>query len=243
MSKPFTKEQNAWLVDNFRNYSNYAELTSGFNEKFGTNYTWAKTGYYPIERRCRRMGLKRYETEYGFNEEEDAWLKEYAPRFSSGWLSKNIVFVSGRNHSSEAIKMHVREWLGIRKGNGGIREDTVQTYKKSIGSITSWGSSQTRIKIHDTGDDRIDWYPYGRYVYENHYNVKLPSNVQIIHLDGDNTNFDIKNLCAVTHQEHAILSANDWHSCGEITRTASVWARLYILMKNDEKRHTAIESQ
>ena len=228
MSKPFTEEQNNWLVENFG--CSYKELTEKFNEKFGTNYRWTREGYNPIERRCRRIGLSRHKTSYGFTPEEDAWLMENAERFSSGWLSRNIEKVSGRKHSAEAIKMHVREWLGIHKGCGGIREDTVQTYKKPLGSICSWGK-QARIKIYDTGDDKVDWYPYGRYLYEQHYGIKLPSEYQVVHLDGDKTNFDIENLCAVSHSEHAILSINKWHGKGEITKTAISYARLRLLLK------------
>ena len=233
MSKPFTDEQNQWLSENISRHSSYSDLTDAFNERFGTNHKWSRRGYSPIERRCTRMGLRRSENAYGFTEEEDGWLKEYATRFSSNWLSKNIVSISGRSHSPEAIKMHVREWLGIQKGNGGIREDTVQTYKKPLGSICSWGTKKARIKIQDTGDDKKDWYPYGKHVYEKHYGVKLPKGVQIIHLDGDCTNNDIRNLCAVTHQEHAILTANGWHSSGEITRCGAVWAKLSLLIKDD----------
>lgn len=231
MSKPFTAEQNRWLTDNISKYANYAELTIGFNNQFGTNYKWTRDGYNPIERRCTRMGLRRYSTNYGFTKEEDAWLKEYAPRFSSKWLSDNIVQVSGRKHSVEAIKMHVREWLDIHKGNGGVREDTIQTYKKPLGSICSWGRRHTRIKLYDTGDDKKDWYPYGRYLYEQYYNIKLPQEYQVIFLDGDCTNFDIKNLCPVNHREHAILTVNGWHSSGQITKTGAMWARLALLLE------------
>lgn len=231
MSKPFTEEQNQWLADNLPNCSCYAELTTDFNQKFGTNYIWTRDGYNPIERRCKRIGLSKNKTDYGFTEEEDAWLREYAPRFSCKWLAENIVSVSGRKHSWKGIQVHTRNWLGIKKGNGGIREDTVQTCKKPIGSIASWGK-QCRIKLQDTGDDKKDWYPYGRYVYEQHYGIKLPKEYQVIHLDGDKTNFEINNLYPVTHREHAILTANGWHSSGEITRTGAVWAKLSTLMKD-----------
>ena len=231
MSKPFTDEQNNWLIDNYFKYSSYGDLTDAFNKQFNTNYTWTRNDYSPIERRCRRMGLKRYSTNYGFTKEEDAWLEEYAPRFSNKWLSQNISSVCNRSHSEDAIKYHIRENLNIHKGNGGVREDTVQTYKKPLGSLCSWGKRRTRIKLYDTGDDSKDWYPYGRYIYEQHYGVKLPSNYQVIFLDGDYTNFEIKNLYAVNHSEHAILTANGWHSSGQITRTGAMWAKLAILTK------------
>lgn len=234
--KYFTDEQTKWLVDNFYAYKNYRELTNAFNEKFETNYIWAKNKYSPVERKCTRMGLSRKGTSYGFTPEEDAWLMEFAERYSSKWLSNHIEAVSGRKHSPEAIKMHVREWLDIHKGNGGVREDTVQTYKRPIGSICSQNSNHaTRIKIRDTGDEKKDWYPYGRYIWEQYYGVKLPSNVQIIHVDGNNKNFDISNLYPVTHQEHAILTANRWHSKGEITKTGIAYAKLIMEMKGVRK--------
>ena len=225
----FTEEQMQWLKDNYG--CTYKELTDRFNEKFGTNYIWSREEYSPIERLCKRMGLSRYNTNYGYTAEEDEWLKEYAPRFSNAWLSENIESVSGRKHSEDSIKIHIREWLDIRKGNGGIREDTIQTYKKPIGSICSWGNTQVRIKIQDTGDDKKDWYPYGRYVYEQYYGIKLPKDVQVIHLDGDNINFDISNLEPVTRSEHITLGKNGWHCKGEITRTGIKYAKLKNILK------------
>lgn len=229
MSKPFTEEQNKWLKDNFG--CSYKELTDKFNAKFGTNYKWTREGYNPVERRCKKMGLSRYNTSYGFTKEEDDWLRKYAPKYSSNWLSKNITNISGKKHSAEAIKMHVREWLDIHKGNGGVREDTVQTYKKPLGSICSWGTNRSRIKIQDTGDDKKDWYPYGRYIYEQYYGVKLSKDVQVIHLDGDNTNYAINNLEPVTRSEHIILGRNGWHCKSEITRTGIKYAKLKNVLK------------
>ena len=48
----------------------------------------------------------------------------------------------------------------------------------------------------------------------------------MIHLDGDNTNYDINNLEPVTRSEHIILGRNDWHGKGEITRTGIKYAKL-----------------
>ena len=228
--KGFTEEQKEWLRNNVG--CKYEELTKKFNAKFGTNYQYEVRGYSPIERLCYRMGLNRYVTNYGYTDAENEWLLKYGARYSNHWLSEHIETISGYKHSEDSIKFHLRENLNIRKGSGGIREDTIQTYKRPIGSICSWkGRATTRIKLRDTGDEKIDWYPYGRYVYEQYYGVKLPSNLQVIHLDGNKTNFDIENLCAVSHEEHAILAINDWHGKGEITRTAIEYAKLRILLR------------
>lgn len=229
MTKPFTAEQCQWLIDNYG--CTYRELTERFNKRFGTSFQYTREGYSPIERKCKRMGLSRSANAYGFTPEEDDWLREYAARYSSQWLADHITDVSGRKHSAEAIKMHVREWLDIHKGNGGIREDTVQTYKRPLGSICSWGEHCPRIKVRDTGDDKKDWQPLTRYMYEKYHGQKLPNGTQVIFADGDTTNFREDNLVAITHAEHAIMSAYRWHGKGEITRAGASCARLQMTLK------------
>lgn len=41
-----------------------------------------------------------------------------------------------------------------------------------------------------------------RRIYEDHYNVRLPTNIEIHHIDGNHSNNDITNLMPVTIQEH-----------------------------------------
>lgn len=230
MSKPFTDEQNEWLI---RNYGcSYKELTEKFNERFGTNYEWTRNGYSPIERRCKRMGLRRTENAYGYTDKENEWIKANAREHSCTWLSRNIESVSGRKHSPESIKYHARENLGIHKGPGCFFEES-KTYKRPIGSVGSWGG-KARIKINDTGDDKKDWYPYRRYIYEQHHGIKLPKDVQVIALDGDDNNNEISNLCPVRHKENAILAINKWHGKGEITRTAVMYAQLSNALREQE---------
>ena len=53
--RSFSEEQIQWLKDNYG--CTYKELTDRFNERFGTNYTWSRDKYSPIERLCKRMGF------------------------------------------------------------------------------------------------------------------------------------------------------------------------------------------
>lgn len=226
----FSKEEEQWLIDNFEDHS-YKELTDMFNEKFGTDYQWSRDIYPPIERKCRKLGLKKNKS-YGFTEEEDIFIKQHASKYSNSWMAKRLEELFGRKHTEEALKMHSREWLGINKKNGWKGEDYICPTKRPVGSICSWGGSRCRIKILDTGDAKVDWYPYGRYIYENHHGVKLPEDYQVIHLDGDQTNFEISNLEAVNHREHAILTANNWHGKEEVTRTGIAYAKLILALKD-----------
>lgn len=56
-------------------------------------------------------------------------------------------------------------------------------------------------------DDRTDNYQlYARYIYEQHYGVKLNTDDLIVHLDGDSLNDDIDNLFLVKNTENGTLN-------------------------------------
>ena len=54
-----------------------------------------------------------------------------------------------------------------------------------------------------------------RRIYEDHYNIILPSNIEIHHIDGNHNNNDISNLIAVTWKEHYEIhyAQGDWAAC------------------------------
>ena len=53
--------------------------------------------------------------------------------------------------------------------------------------------------------DKNKWVYKQRYIYEKYHNVKLTNNDFIIFLDGDRTNFKIKNLKLLNRQEASYL--------------------------------------
>ena len=54
-----------------------------------------------------------------------------------------------------------------------------------------------------------------RRIYEDYYNVRLPSDVEIHHIDGDHGNNDVSNLKQVSIEEHYQIhySQGDWAAC------------------------------
>ena len=48
-----------------------------------------------------------------------------------------------------------------------------------------------------------------RLIFEDFYNIKLPSNIEIHHDDGDKTNNEIWNLIPLTKSEHRLLHLNE----------------------------------
>jgi hypothetical protein len=54
-----------------------------------------------------------------------------------------------------------------------------------------------------------------RKIYEQHHGIKIPTNMEIHHIDGKHSNNDINNLKLVTWQEHYDIhySQGDWAAC------------------------------
>lgn len=54
-----------------------------------------------------------------------------------------------------------------------------------------------------------------RRIYEDHNNIRLPSNIEIHHIDGNHSNNDISNLLPVTWEEHYNIhhAQGDWAAC------------------------------
>lgn len=54
-----------------------------------------------------------------------------------------------------------------------------------------------------------------RRIYEDYHNIRLPSNIEIHHIDGNHNNNDISNLLAVTWEEHYKIhhEQGDWAAC------------------------------
>lgn len=79
------------------------------------------------------------------------------------------------------------------------------------------------------------WKYKQRLIYEQHYG-KIPKNMMVIFLDGDKTNFDIKNLKAVTTRDY--LYARNKHllfNDSELTRTALMCGELFNKSKKEKK--------
>lgn len=220
-----TGERDAFIRDNYMHMSR-EELTKAYNEKFGENRSVRSICTY-----CKRNGYKKWSNigVEGYTKEEDEWLLENAKLYSCPELSRRMMEIFGRKHSDGSLKQHCRASLGIKKAHG-LVYDTTPKNKAPIGSISRWGCRKT-IKIDETsGPGHDGWVSYGRYIYEQAHG-KLPDDYQVIHIDGDQENFDLNNLLAVNRKEHAILSAHRWHGKGDITKTGVKYAKLTLKLK------------
>lgn len=105
-------------------------------------------------------------------------------------------------------------------------------YKKPIGTEYIRSDGMTLIKVN-----KNTWKFKQRYIYEQYYGVELPSNMYVIFLDQDRTNFDINNLRAVSNHESCILSNQKLFSKNPVaTETGILIAKNIIKTKTLEKR-------
>lgn len=238
----FSKEEDQWLIDNHANYKNWREVTEAFNEHFATNYEYRlkvetkngkKSDIRPVANRAKKLGLKlkRIDTVYGFTKEEDEFLKKHAANESSVDLVEMLYSEFGRRHCKQAINRHVRCELGIHKGYGFQSDKSLERIgKKPIGTISWSDKNGYTIKVADYGDKR-DWYPYGRYLWEEAHGEKLPKDWQVIYLDDDRRNTSLENLLAISKIDNMYLMNNKGYGKGEITRAWVTYGRLKQAVK------------
>jgi hypothetical protein len=79
------------------------------------------------------------------------------------------------------------------------------------------------------------WYPYDKYIYEQHYNVKLKDDETIQHLDGNRLNNDISNLMCVHVDAFRFTVRNGYYNDPETRSIGFKLGELRHLIKQGEK--------
>ena len=97
-----------------------------------------------------------------------------------------------------------------------------------IGSeIIKTDGKMVKVKV-----DNHKWEYKQRKIYEEYYNVKLPDDVYVIFLDQNKTNFDIKNLKAISRRESANMIRDGLFSSDpKITKLGTLTTKLIIKTK------------
>lgn len=102
------------------------------------------------------------------------------------------------------------------------------SFKRPIGFEYTKPDGMVLVKVGEPSK----WKYKQRYIYEQHYG-KIPKDYMVIFLDGDRTNFDIKNLKAIHTREYNFvrnkhLLSND----KDFMETSLLLARTYYEMKD-----------
>lgn len=78
---------------------------------------------------------------------------------------------------------------------------------------------------------------YHRYLWEKHYNKKLPQDMIIVFLDGNRRNFNIENLAAITRAEHLYITDHRLRfSDAQLSKTGTLIAKVAVKAKERGKK-------
>ena len=202
----YTDEMIAWLRDNQRGITRDV-LTQKFNERFGTSQT-----AYAISAYCKRRG----------------WMNGLCTKFQIGHDSDKKGLKQADFMTPEAIE----RTKATRFKKGHMPHNTVP-----VGTIAMNGDGYYVIKLRDEPGltQREKWMAYHRYLYEQHYGVKLGKEDIIIFLDGDRTNCDIKNLKRISKRENQYINSKGLRfKDPELTKVGVGIARVATFRKEDD---------
>lgn len=206
----YSDECKQWVIDNNYKYKSLKEMYIDYINKF--DYIKYNT-FKSLRGRLIKLEPKNY------TEEEKNFIVEcivdreigyaqitplFNKKFGKNKTTKQLIS-AGNNWGLKCIKYNLK-WRNDFKPNVPI--DYHYLKQHPVGTILKVKRGKRfkliiKIKLipkelicsgKDFRDDNEYWYPYARYVYENHYKCKLKPNEYVYHLDGNVENNNIENL-------------------------------------------------
>lgn len=157
-----------------------------------------------------------------YSKEFIKWLAKYAPKHSMNQLIKKT--------GIEKTKLEKLLW------RNNIKHKDYKARKAHANNELPVGTEYIKpdgMVLVKTGKNK--WEYKQRHIYEKYHNIKLPTNVMVIFLDGDRNNFNIDNLRAVstavynTAKNKHLISKNK-----DVNNTALTLAELYQEIKQND---------
>lgn len=215
------KKVSGWTEDQIKMFGEYYE-------KFGAKIATQKVSEL-LGKKINKCVINNFAYKNGYHHlREDMYTKE----------QKEFVRQCYELMTCEMLVKKFNERFGTQKTKGGMiglfarLGLNTKCIPIEIGKTTIWKDKhaiRTFIKLENG-----TLHPYSHYVWEKHYNKKVPEGYKVTFKDGDYSNFDINNLVCVSHRTHAMLNFNNWRNKGEITETAIMLGELMDL--NDKEK-------
>lgn len=198
------------------------EDTEKVRELRSSGLTWKQVGdkvgvtEHAVKTYARKIGLCT-EVRDPFTPEEDAWLAENVPGHKWKWIAEEFEKTFGKQKKISALKSRCRaKYIGaftLGGRTGGHKGDPGWNLKPD-GSESTLLSGYSYVKIDG------EWVPKQKAVYERAFG-KIPDNMFVVFLNGDKTDYSLKNLYATDRAIHAQMCSNGWYSeDAEITLAA-----------------------
>ena len=204
------KKSNEWTEEQIKMFGEYYE-------KFGAEVAAQKASEL-LGKKINKCVISNFACKNGYSHLRDDMYTEE---------QKEFVRQCYDLMTCEELTKRLNETFGIKKTVSGVRGLygrlglNTKCVPVETGETTVWkdkNAVRTLIKLEDG-----TLYPYASYVWEKHYNKKVPKGYKVTFKDGDYTNFNINNLVCVSHRTHAMLNFNNWRGKGVLTDTAIMY--------------------
>jgi hypothetical protein len=228
----WTDDQNNWLIENAKKYTNYDTMLVAFNMMFDSNRSRES-----IKIRCIKSNIA-IGREIGkpYSDEEKAFLLKNCAKMTYQELANELNQRYGRVASKTAIAHYLCD---ILKASRMGRKTTIRKGER-IGKVCNIGNESqttrgyTLVKVADTGIKNADWKTKQAVVWEQIYGEK-PWGI-VVFLNANRQDFRKENLYCTSRKVHAIMCSNNWYSENpEITLAALKWCELFYAIKNTKE--------
>ena len=193
----YTKEENDFLIANVKGIS-VKELTNKFNSHFGLNLTYSS--------------IKSHKESLKLKNGRDTRIKKGNVPFTKGKTWAEYMSEEGQENSKKT-------WFSSTDRN---KQNANYNFKPVFSErVDSDGYILIKLK------EPNKWVLKHRWIYEQHYNCKIPKGFVVIFLDGNKQNLDINNLALISKNQHKIMNKNQLrYDTAEATLSAIKVAQL-----------------
>ena len=205
-----------WILEHYKDYRNCPELVKALKDNFGLETNVANIKYWFKQ----RFGMTTVYGRYDFSEEEKEFIKKYYPDHGPEKTAEmiNEIFNTNRTRNSVAVIAHkygikispeLRKIISddkCKKMADAIRRDcgTVKPMR-----VNSKGTIGYFMKVSDGV-----WKTAATVIWEE-TNGPIPDGYKLIYLDGDNSHYQLDNLCLVSNKVAYQVQTNKNYQSGE----------------------------
>lgn len=231
--KKWTDEEKKFIILNAEKYK-LNDLTRLFNERFSQNKT-NNAVRIQVNRLGKRIMCSHHHV---FSKEEVEWLKEIyintlTPSKKIADLFNEKFNPKDKLITKDTVKDLLTKRLKIKRGRnaGQYGQGEKRKTHSEIGTVTARKQGTKNYLYIKTSVENVkktrsgtnDYYmPLQKFIYEKEYG-KLKDGEFIIFADGNDRNFDLKNLVKVNRKINGSLTFKQLQSAGVLTKA---WAEI-----------------
>lgn len=203
--KCYSEEEDNWIIKNYNKFSR-RELCIIYNKKFNKEICYRSLENYCsklIKKGLIKRSLEKPKDRFCFTKEMIQWLINNKVNYTCVDLTNEFNKKFNVQTTQKSIKsLLTRKKFNLSKKGIRAKIESEWYHKCEVGEIIQY-HGLNYIKISKKPQNKSKYYVdkyykrYADYVYEKHYNIKIPENKKVLHLDGNLLNDNIENLMLV----------------------------------------------